>query len=55
MQYQTLLPVSMLIVLAKGTWYSESKEALSWVGESPIRAAYDRELNETSTGFTYKS
>jgi hypothetical protein len=45
----------MSIVLAKGTGYPEEKEALSWAGESRIRAAYDEEVHVISTGFTYES
>jgi hypothetical protein len=54
MQYQTMLSVSMSIVLAKGTGYPEDKEALRWAGESRIRSAYDQEVHAMSTGFTHK-
>jgi hypothetical protein len=45
MQYQTLLPVLISIVLVKGIGNLDDKEALNWAGESRIRASYDQEIN----------
>jgi hypothetical protein len=55
MQYQKLLPVSILTVLGRGTGYSEGKEASIWAVESRILTTYDREVNKKLTGFKYKS
>jgi len=55
MQYHKLLPASIPTMSGTGTGYSEGKLASSWAVESWIRTAYDGEVNETLTGFTYKS